>query len=224
MRFSLLPIEFKKFSMKERNAQFILGILYAVGVFGYLSSYSTQFANLTCLNLLISLFAVLYYHPIKGTKFYFVCFSVYLLSFCTELIGVNTGLIFGNYSYGDVLGIQFLRTPFIIGINWLLLTYCTAAFSSDVFASTKYKNSGPAFAALLMVSLDVLIEPVAQKYNLWHWVEGYAPLKNYLHWFILSLILQYLLFFTLGNIQNKTAKFLFFLQFGFFFITYFFVK
>ena len=95
--------------MKDRNAQIILGILYTVGVFGYLSSYSTQFANLTCLNLLISLFAVLYYQPIKDAKFYFVCFSIYLISFCTELIGVNTGLIFGNYSYGDVLGIEFLK-------------------------------------------------------------------------------------------------------------------
>ena len=210
--------------MKDRNIQIILGILYTVGVFGYLSTYSTQFANLTCLNLLISIFAVLYFHPLKDAKFYFVCFSIYLISFCTELIGVNTGLIFGNYSYGDVLGIQFLKTPFIIGINWLLLTYCTSAFSSEVFVSTKYKYYGPVVAALLMVSLDVLIEPVAQKYNLWHWAEGYAPLKNYLHWFILSLILQYILFFTLGSIQNKTAKLLFFLQFGFFFIIYQFVK
>lgn len=210
--------------MKERNAQIVLGILYAVGCVGYLSSYAYQFSRLTCLNLLISICIIFYFQPLKDAKFYFIAFSIYFISFCTEIIGVNTGLFFGNYAYGEILGIQFLKTPLVIGINWLLLTYCTAAFCSQIFYSTKFKNYIPLVAALLMVSLDVLIEPVAQKYDLWHWEQGYAPLKNYAHWFVLSFVLQYLLFLTIGKIENKIGKFVFFLQYIFFLILFIFLK
>ncbi len=210
--------------MKERNARIFLGILYTVGVVGYLSPYANQFTRLTCINLLISLSVVLYFQPLKDAKFYFIAFSIYFISFCTELVGVNTGLFFGNYSYGDVMGLQFLKTPFIIGINWLLLTYCTAAFCSEIFFATKFKNYIPLVAALLMVSLDVLIEPVAQKYNLWHWEQGYVPLKNYAHWFVLSFFLQSLLFLTVKKVENKIARFVFFMQFVFFFILFLFLK
>ncbi len=210
--------------MKERNAQIILGVLYAVGVVGYLSPVANQFTQLTCLNLLISIFIVFYFQPLKDAKFYFIAFSIYFIGFCTELIGVNTGLFFGNYAYGDVMGVQFLKTPFVIGINWLLLTYCTASFCSGIFYSTKFKNYTPLVAALLMVSLDFLIEPVAQKYNLWHWEQGYAPPKNYAHWFVLSFILQSLLFLSFGKIVNKIGRFVFFMQFIFFFILFLFLK
>jgi putative membrane protein len=37
--------------------------------------------------------------------------------FFIEAIGVNTGLIFGNYVYKTTLGWKFLETPLIIGVN-----------------------------------------------------------------------------------------------------------
>jgi putative membrane protein len=50
--------------------------------------------------------------------------------FFIEAIGVNTGLIFGNYVYKTTLGWKFLETPLIIGVNWILLT-CSVVYSIE---------------------------------------------------------------------------------------------
>ena len=48
----------------------------------------------------------------------------------TESLGVNYGLIFGNYEYGNNLGFKFFGVPFLIGINWIILTAISANTAS----------------------------------------------------------------------------------------------
>ena len=50
----------------------------------------------------------------------------------------------------------------------------------------------PIFGAALMVALDFFIEPVAPVFDYWHWNAGFAPLRNYIDWFVVSLVLQIL--------------------------------
>ena len=41
-----------------------------------------------------------------------------------ELVGTKTGMLFGDYSYGKVLGPALQGVPLIIGINWFIMMYC----------------------------------------------------------------------------------------------------
>jgi putative membrane protein len=38
-----------------------------------------------------------------------------------EVVGVKTGLIFGEYKYGSTLGIKLFEVPLIIGFNWVFV-------------------------------------------------------------------------------------------------------
>ena len=54
--------------------------------------------------------------------------------------------------------------------------------------------------ALLMVGLDVMIEPVAIALDFWQWSGGNIPLQNYVAWFITAALLAALQF-PLGRVR-----------------------
>ena len=54
-----------------------------------------------------------------------------------EILGVNYGLIFGKYDYGDNLGLKLLGVPLLIGLNWVVLTFICGSISNH-FIKNKY--------------------------------------------------------------------------------------
>ena len=55
----------------------------------------------------------------------------------SEILGVNYGLIFGDYIYLDNLGYKVFGVPVIIGVNWIILTYISGSFSNYIFQNNK---------------------------------------------------------------------------------------
>ena len=108
-----------------------------------------------------------------------------LLGFIIEVIGTQTGWPFGAYSYSDVLGPRLFETPILIGVLWWVLLR-----SFDDLVGHRISNHwwSSVFVGLLMVMLDVLIEPVAIALNFWAWEAEAVPFENYVAWFVLSTI------------------------------------
>ncbi|WP_368671773.1 carotenoid biosynthesis protein [Lewinella sp. W8] len=48
--------------------------------------------------------------------------AAYGITFSLEAIGVATGAIFGDYTYGPTMWWQWLGVPFVIALNWAALT------------------------------------------------------------------------------------------------------
>jgi len=194
----------------------ILLILYTVGIIGILLPLHPDFILLTPANLLVSTFLLLWYHAPRWEKrtiaFLAIC---YFTGFFAELTGVQTGLIFGQYNYGKVLGPKVSGTPLMIGVNWILLTY-TAGITTKHFFPQLRPIGRAIIAASAMVALDILIEPMAVKYGMWSWADGEIPLKNYFGWMGVALPLQYLFASWLGDTVNKVAAPLFICQVLFF--------
>ena len=117
-----------------------------------------------------------------------------------SFLGVKTGLLFGEYSYGKALGFQLMHVPIIIGVNWFILAIGARGCAN-------YVSEKPAIqtliAALLMVGLDILIEPVAIKFEFWTWAQADVPLQNYIMWLVVSLIMQLILTKTAYLIENR---------------------
>jgi uncharacterized membrane protein len=161
-------------------------IIHIVGVIGLnIASTKTIFQELTSLNLLISYFFVFLYHKKFDNNF----FIFFVFSFClglgVEILGVKTGFPFGNYTYTSTLGIRFLEVPLMIGVNWAVLTYCTASLVEKL---TKNVIIRVFLGALTMVSLDVLLEFFAIKHSLWIWTNAsYPSINNFIGWFVCSL-------------------------------------
>jgi len=156
-----------------------------VGIGGVVFGDAQEFLQLTPLNLLLT--ALIIGINDAQNRFSKVFLVTYLLGFAIEVLGVNTGFPFGNYAYGSALGIKLLKTPLIIGLNWLILLYSTNAIAVR-FGQTVVTKA--LVSAALMVTLDYLIEPVAISYDFWTWENGLPPFSNYAAWFIVAFIIS----------------------------------
>lgn len=192
----------------------ILVAFYVSGIIGILTNNQTiDFLSLTPLNLLVNATLLLFNHQKWTNKQWLVFFIIAVIGYFIEVIGVTTGVIFGEYVYKTTLGWKLFETPLIIGVNWMLLTY-GVVYTIGI----KIKNTiGIALAsACLLVALDILIEPVAMKYDFWTWKQVIIPLKNYIAWFVISFILCYVLAHYKGTSKNNFAPYLLIMQFIFF--------
>ena len=97
---------------------FIIWLFNLSGIVGILSSYSAWFLGYTSLNLLI--YVVLIIWNLENiSKKVLIAFSIpFFIGFFTEYLGVNYGLLFGTYSYGNNLGIKIWGVPLMICVNW----------------------------------------------------------------------------------------------------------
>ena len=114
------------------------------------------------------------------------------LGFGVEVIGVETGLLFGDYEYGSGLGPKVLKVPMLMGVLWWILLLGTHHWSARWLSFLKTKKMPilrAALAASLMTAMDVLIEPVAVRAGWWAWSAGDIPISNYLTWWIVAFAL-----------------------------------
>lgn len=152
--------------MKERLAIFFLIIIYAVGFAGIGLELKPALVNGTPLNLLLSLTVVLFFDTHKVKTLFWFSILVFALGYGIEVIGIQTGKIFGTYSYGEILGYKVWDTPLMIGVNWLLLVISAGNLVDQIFSNSN-KFLKITIAATLMLFLDFLIEPVAIHWTMW---------------------------------------------------------
>ncbi|MPR33617.1 carotenoid biosynthesis protein [Cytophagaceae bacterium SJW1-29] len=188
--------------------------MYLAGLIGLnVPATATLFELLTPFNLLASLGLLLLFHTDWRPAFGLYCIAAFSLGFLAEVLGVHTGLLFGEYSYGTVLGWKVAEVPLIIGTNWLMLTYLCGSVVDRLPLRVPLKVL---LAAGLMTLLDVLIEPVAVHMGFWEWHTDTIPLSNYLGWYGVSAVV-FLLFYLLPfRKTNLLAPLLLLLQFLFF--------
>lgn len=177
------------------------------------SSDPIEFAKLSWFNLVISAIVLLINLEEWNKKLVLVLFMIGVLGFAVEVIGVKSGVIFGSYSYGESLGLKLFEVPLVISLNWIMLTFISV-FSVRQFIDSKILIS--LISALILVVLDVLIEPIAIRLDFWNWTHGTIPIQNYLAWFIIAIIFTSSITYSLGKSVNNLALFLLIMQFLFF--------
>lgn len=201
---------------KRNICSFIVILFHLVGLYGFLDSELTgHFITLVPFHLLLMLALMIISGYDGSSRIILFAVLIYLSGFAIEVAGVNTGFVFGSYTYGNTLGFKVWKTPLLIGVNWLILVYTTGIVLS-VYRLNKYLL---AFCgAAILVLIDYLIEPVAIHYDYWAWTGRVVPLQNYLGWFVVSFLL--FLFFASSEFrkQNSSAIVLFVAQVCFFMI------
>lgn len=199
----------------EKKVKFLLILFFIVGITGFtLPVTSDFFIHLTPLALLLSALALALFHrTVRGKNILIPFLLIFVTGFIVEVAGVKSGLIFGNYSYGKGLGIKLLETPLLIGLNWLFLVYSTVIIIDTLKVNNFLKLLS---ASLLMVFYDLILEQMAAPLDMWSFEGVTAPVKNYISWFILSLLFHILIRVSGIKWENRLAAFVFFLQLGFF--------
>lgn len=168
----------------------LLACLYSVGILSHLWPQTRGLmAILTPYFLLLTGGAALVLAiPERGRAGFLVWVAVcYLVTFALEALGVATGMVFGAYHYGGVLGGHILGVPPVIGFNWMLIIL---AFSSLALRLPRSKYYGPLLAAAAATFFDWVMEPVAIGLGYWTWEGGDIPLQNYAAWFVIALAMS----------------------------------
>ena len=197
----------------------IIWLFHLSGLIGLLYIDKNLFASLTPLNLFIST-TLLFVNQTNATRMkFFIVFAIFFVGMIAEILGVQYGLNFGNYQYGNNLGLKLLGVPILIGFNWVVLTVICGSISSKIFKKSKVLSI--ILGITLMLLIDITLEPIAPVLDYWEFSGSKAPLQNYIGWGITSLITQtlYQYFYKtkefIFSINLFIAQFLFFLGFNF---------
>ena len=224
---------------KYQIATGIAIFFHAIGLVGILFSENNFFIQSTPFNLLLSYFLLVWTHPEKNKSFYFFIGIVFIVGFLSEVVGVNSGLLFGEYHYSKILGIQLFQVPILIAVNWFIIIYCSGIGTHVLLnkvinrvvkdynePSLKLKAMSVIFdGASLAVLFDWLMEPVAIKLGFWTWGgDGSVPFYNYFCWLLISILLLTIFNFFNFRKENKFAVNLLLTQALFFLILRTFLK
>jgi bisanhydrobacterioruberin hydratase len=199
----------------QRPACYYLYLCYLTGLIGFMFPFYPNFPSLTPMNLWMSVVIMLYFHPEWTWKSVAIVFLGFAGGWFAEMLGVNEGFIFGQYQYGSSMGFQVWSTPIVAGVLWLILNYGTTTLMMQAFPKQNWFIKS-ILGALLMLSLDILIEPVAIHYGFWIWAGGAVPLQNYIGWFGVGFLLQSITHLLHPSFNNRVAIELLLLQFIFF--------
>lgn len=187
--------------------------MHVAGIIGLMWPVShPYFKSLVPFSLLFTTVAVLWFHSEWNVAFILYILLAFLIGFFIEVVGVRTGVIFGQYQYGEGMGFKVFNVPLIIGVNWVLLSYCAGVIGAIFRSSTVRAFAG----AVCMTLLDFAIEPVAIHLDFWHWSSAYVPLQNYIAWFLVSFFILLIFYRLKFRKTNSIAVQVFFIQALFF--------
>ncbi len=196
---------------------FLAVLIHTAGAIGMIFYDLDSFVRLTPANLIL-MFLLLVWNEGSLKKEFFVLFIVgYISGVVTEIIGVNTGLLFGNYQYGNLFGNKIVGVPLVIGLNWFCIVYASYCITKQIiFPTSQQRFVIAVFTGLLATVFDFIMEPVAVELNFWQWEGGGIPVYNYISWFVISGCLAF--FFERRHIQSKNlfAPILLYIQVVFF--------
>ncbi len=188
-------------------------IFYFVGVVGFAVPITYNFfLQINPLAILLGIYLLIVYHEKMCYKDLILFLLVILSSFFIEVIGVKTGVIFGNYQYGTALGMKIFDTPLLIGFNWLFLTYISNSIAQKI---TYNKYLVLLLAPTLMLIYDIVLEGVAPHLKMWYWEYDVVPIRNYIAWWILGFLFNILFTLFKINTNNPVTLILYIGQFVF---------
>jgi putative membrane protein len=193
-----------------------IAVMHLAGLVGlFYKPLYPYFIHLVPFNLLATTTLLLYFHTEWNYPFYLFLIATYCVGYGVEVLGVHTGIPFGLYSYGAGLGYKVWDVPLVIGVNWVLLVYCSgmiAAFFRSFWIRVLV-------GAISMTALDAVIEPVAIYLDFWSWQAGVVPYKNYLGWFGTSFLLHVLFITSKFRKVNVVASSVWLIQVSFFLLS-----
>ena len=216
MEFSNLPASSAASTSRLRVAQGLVLLFHITGFVGLAFSQDKAFyLTYTPLTLLLTAGLLGAFQPERNWAFWLFVMQVFLIGFTAEFLGVHTGAIFGSYAYGATLGPKYVEVPWLIGLNWVVITYCAGVLASYLPMPLVLRVL---VGAALMVGFDLCLEPVASRYDFWHWMGNVIPLRNFRDWFLLSVVLQFIFVRSSFTKRNPLVPLVYLVQLLFFFI------
>jgi putative membrane protein len=169
----------------------IIILFHVVGIIGLaIPGIRPLFLKLVPLHIVVMLAVIVGSHKLFSERFLFFFIIIFITGFVGEWLGVHKNWIFGDYHYGKTLGWSLFDIPLTIGVNWFLLVYSTSVLIQRLRVRSVFVRV--ITGAIILVLLDILIEPVAIKFDYWHWTNNIIPFSNYAGWCMVSALMLYI--------------------------------
>ncbi len=191
----------------------LIWLFHISGIIGIFLGFTDWFLEKTPLNLGICFILLLLAWPLKSLSQVGVVYSFFAVGMFAEWCGVHYGFPFGNYTYGENLGIKLDGVPLLIGVNWAMLVLITGSIASKFVTRTWVKVL---LGSFLMVFIDFFIEPNAANLGFWYWKNGFIPPSNYVGWLAISAMLHVVFQRTIKEINFQFSINLYIAQLIFF--------
>ncbi len=207
-------METKKIITTNKEIIFLY-VIFLVGIIGHLyEPLRDLMLLLTPATLLLTGFIVLFFsYKTSNNKFLSWAVITYVITFLLEVIGVKTGLIFGEYNYGQTLGIKLFEVPLIIGFNWVFVILGSISMARLITTNIYLIAFISASIAFIF---DLILEPIAISLNYWTWTEGIIPFQNYIVWFVIAFISSIGFGYLNVSVRSKISSHYLIVQFLFF--------
>jgi len=113
--------------------------------------------------------------------------------FAIEVVGVHTGVPFGDYRYDGGLGPAVFGVPLVIGPAWLMMAHPCVVVAARIARTAPLQVIA---AAVGLAGWDVFLDPQMVDAHHWHWFDpsphlpgiNGIPLSNFGGWLLVSTV------------------------------------
>jgi len=135
---------------------------------------------------------------------YFVLFA-FGVGVLFEIIGIKSGVFFGEYYYDKLAGARMYDVPLIVGAYWSVFIYTGYTIVTSFLVWTNKKKPSISersslvlipflvvLDGLVVTAIDLFMDPLRVLNGSWVWVNGGdyfgVPVSNFVGWFVVVII------------------------------------
>ncbi|MEJ2004832.1 MAG: carotenoid biosynthesis protein [Cyclobacteriaceae bacterium] len=107
----------------------LVWVVHIAAMAGVVLGFQEWFISKTPFSLLLIAISLTIFYPVIDLKKFTNFIMIAIIAFYAEWLGVQFGLIFGDYTYGSNLGWKIDGVPFLISLNWAVLSLVTATLT-----------------------------------------------------------------------------------------------
>ncbi len=186
----------------------------ALGFAGLAYEKSTGlFIAMSPFHLLFSAMILFWFQSKFKRPFWNFSVSSYFIITFILLLNYFTAFPMGAIDYLPSLGLSVFSVPLVLPLLWLMIFYSAGIISARLPLPKILKAAA---ASVLILLMDLALEPAAEALDWWKWEQNQNLLPVYLTWLLLAFFLM--LFFQLSHFRksNKVAPLLFIIYLIFF--------
>jgi uncharacterized membrane protein len=117
------------------------------------------------------------------------------VGFGADVLGVHTGIPFGEYRYSATLGVRFAGVPLLAALAWAMLAWPAALVARRLAGTTPVRVLVGAWA---LASWDLFLDPQLVGAGAWRWAdpdphlpgEANVALTNYAGWLLVAALIS----------------------------------
>lgn len=132
----------------------------------------------------------------RGRRGLMCCVAAALIGFGADVLGVHTGIPFGDYRYSGALGVRVAGVPLVAGLAWAMLAWPAALVAQRLAGTVPMRVLIGGWA---LASWDLFLDPQLVAAGGWRWADPnpHLPgvpavaLTNYAGWLLVATLISF---------------------------------